>query len=141
MEKLRQSLKTLSESEKQLRVSNDKLTWLTAALLQLAPDQQYMLPSHSSADASFNRSPLMDLNPSNDAAVEVRDHSRQGLSSKNRPSVEEIWLAVIEKVRVNSLREFLYREGKIFSISIGLGKSIHIEKSFFKPFMSMILTF
>lgn len=57
MEKLRQALKTLSEAEKQLRVSNDKLTWLTAALLQLAPDQQYMLPS-SSADTSFNHSPL-----------------------------------------------------------------------------------
>ncbi|KAL6851626.1 hypothetical protein ACP4OV_020190 [Aristida adscensionis] len=47
MEKLRQALKTLSEAEKQLRVSNDKMTWLTAALLQLAPDKQYMLPSSS----------------------------------------------------------------------------------------------
>ncbi|KAF5738274.1 protein STICHEL-like 3 isoform X1 [Tripterygium wilfordii] len=57
MEKLRQALKTLSEAEKQLRISNDKLTWLTAALLQLAPDQQYMFPS-SCADASLNQSPL-----------------------------------------------------------------------------------
>ncbi|KAI9127110.1 hypothetical protein K1719_001669 [Acacia pycnantha] len=56
MEKLRQALKTLSEAEKQLRMSNDKLTWLTAALLQLAPDQQYMLPT--SSDNSFNHSPL-----------------------------------------------------------------------------------
>uniref|UniRef100_A0A2P2JM93 AAA+ ATPase domain-containing protein n=1 Tax=Rhizophora mucronata TaxID=61149 RepID=A0A2P2JM93_RHIMU len=57
MEKLRQALKTLSEAEKQLRISNDKLTWLTAALLQLAPDQQYLLPS-SSAETSFSHSPL-----------------------------------------------------------------------------------
>ncbi|KAK6917726.1 DNA polymerase III, gamma subunit, domain III, partial [Dillenia turbinata] len=56
MEKLRLALKTLSEAEKQLRMSNDKLTWLTAALLQLAPDQQYMLPS--SADTSFNQTPM-----------------------------------------------------------------------------------
>ncbi|XP_073109087.1 protein STICHEL-like 3 isoform X3 [Elaeis guineensis] len=63
MEKLRQALKTLSEAEKQLRVSNDKLTWLTAALLQLAPDQQYMLPS--SADASLKNSPLVLNNYSN----------------------------------------------------------------------------
>ena len=56
MEKLRQALRTLSEAEKQLRMSNDKLTWLTAALLQLAPDQQYMLSS--SAETSFNHSPL-----------------------------------------------------------------------------------
>ncbi|KAL3820225.1 hypothetical protein ACJIZ3_006130 [Penstemon smallii] len=58
MEKLRQALKTLSEAEKQLRVSSDRITWLTAALLQLAPDQQYLLPS-SSADTSFNHSPLV----------------------------------------------------------------------------------
>ncbi|KAE9598942.1 hypothetical protein Lal_00022641 [Lupinus albus] len=56
MEKLRQALKTLSEAEKQLRMSNDKLTWLTAALLQLAPDQQYLLPT--SSDNSFNHTPL-----------------------------------------------------------------------------------
>lgn len=56
MEKLRQALKTLSEAEKQLRMSNDKLTWLTAALLQLAPDQQYGLPT--SSDNSFNHSPF-----------------------------------------------------------------------------------
>ena len=31
-------MKTLSEAEKQLRVSNDRTTWLTAALLQLGPD-------------------------------------------------------------------------------------------------------
>lgn len=115
MEKLRQALKTLSESEKQLRVSNDKLTWLTAALLQLAPDQRYLLPPPGSpADASFNRSPLVD--------AEARGRGGEGFSSINRPSVEDIWLAVVENVRVNGLREFLYREGKIFSISIGSGK-------------------
>lgn len=126
MEKLKQALKTLSESEKQLRVSNDKLTWLTAALLQLAPDQQYLLPHSSSADASLNHTPLMDPDPSNRAVAERRrDGSTQGFSCVNRPSVEDIWLAVIKKVRVNGLREFLYKEGKIFSISIGSGKCIY----------------
>ncbi|CAH8353504.1 unnamed protein product [Eruca vesicaria subsp. sativa] len=104
MEKLRQALKTLSESEKQLRVSNDKVTWLTAALLQLAPDQRYLVPP----------------SPCNKSAAETRD------CSKTRPSVEDIWLAVIENVRVNGLREFLYREGKIFSISIGLDPTVEL---------------
>ncbi|KAL5202383.1 hypothetical protein ABZP36_013335 [Zizania latifolia] len=54
MEKLRQALKTLFEAEKQLRVSNEKMTWLTAALLQLAPDKQYVRPS-SSTSTSFNQ--------------------------------------------------------------------------------------
>ncbi|XP_052183031.1 protein STICHEL-like 3 isoform X2 [Diospyros lotus] len=57
MEKLRQALKTLSEAEKQLRMSNDRLTWLTAALLQLAPDQQYML-SNSSTETTSKLSPV-----------------------------------------------------------------------------------
>ncbi|TXG47666.1 hypothetical protein EZV62_026960 [Acer yangbiense] len=76
MEKLRQALKTLSEAEKQLRMSNDKLTWLTAALLQLAPDQQYILPS-SSADTSFNHSPLAVDNSGG------RDMSRKGGEPSN----------------------------------------------------------
>ncbi|KAL0737213.1 hypothetical protein Bca4012_013423 [Brassica carinata] len=111
MEKLRKALKTLSESEKQLRVSNDKVTWLTAALLQLAPDQRDLVP-HSPCN--------------NKAAAEARDDSGHGLSSKTRPSVEDIWLAVIENVRVNGLREFLYREGKIFSISIGSDPTVEL---------------
>lgn len=63
MEKLRQALKTLSEAEKQLRLSTDKLTWLTAALLQLAPDQQYTLPT-SSSNTSLNHSPMAENNVS-----------------------------------------------------------------------------
>ncbi|PKA56853.1 hypothetical protein AXF42_Ash002156 [Apostasia shenzhenica] len=56
MGKLRQALRTLSEAEKQLRVSSDKLTWLIAALLQIVPDQQYILPT--SGGATLNQSPF-----------------------------------------------------------------------------------
>ncbi|XXG67534.1 hypothetical protein AAC387_Pa06g0859 [Persea americana] len=58
LEKLRQALKTLSEAERQLRVSSDRLTWLTAVLLQLAPDHQYALPN-TSTDPSFSQSPMV----------------------------------------------------------------------------------
>ncbi|XP_023643810.1 protein STICHEL-like 4 [Capsella rubella] len=127
MDKLKQALKTLSESEKQLRVSNDKLTWLTAALLQLAPDKQYLLPHSSSADASFNHTPLTDSDPSNSAVAGTRrDGSKQDIGCINRPSVEDIWLTVIEKLRVNGLKEFLYKEGKIFSISIGSAPTVQL---------------
>lgn len=143
MEKLRQALKTLSEAEKQLRVSNDKLTWLTAALLQLAPDQNYLLQRSSTADTSFNRSPLPlennggressdhHLDPSSDAAAEKSSglDRRRGDSRKDRPAVEEIWLAVIEKLRVNGLREFLYKEGRIASLSLGSGNAFRIDKA------------
>ncbi|KAL9233976.1 hypothetical protein vseg_008905 [Gypsophila vaccaria] len=80
MEKLRQALKTLSEAEKQLRMSNDKLTWLTAALLQLAPDQQYLLPSSSAEETSFNHSPLA-LN--NGRVVARRSGMNRGMVSNS----------------------------------------------------------
>ncbi|XP_022720364.1 protein STICHEL-like 3 isoform X2 [Durio zibethinus] len=188
MEKLRKALKTLSEAEKQLRMSNDKLTWLTAALLQLASDQQYMLPV-SSADTSSHHSPL----PLND--VGGRDTARKGgepvglgnnsrgLSTnarlenlhagssgdfetgnmkginldrkrravarmapqqtsivsadlirvtggqtvvKNRKGIEEIWLEVLEKIQVSSLKEFLYQEGKLMSVSFGAAPAVQL---------------
>lgn len=194
MEKLRQALKTLSEAEKQLRMSNDRLTWLTAALLQLAPDQQYNLPS-SSADTSFNHSPLAlttaNGNGSNmprrsnvehtdipNNAVRLSTNSRtdnlqagcfgdtydnstmQGRTSldikghsglemipqqtfgvsghnnrvKSRPlpgkfnkEIEEIWLEVLDKIHTNSIREFLYQEGRLVGISFGAGTNSNLH--------------
>ncbi|GLU13848.1 hypothetical protein SLE2022_304580 [Rubroshorea leprosula] len=89
MEKLRQALRTLSEADKQLRMTNDKLTWLTAALLQLAPDQQYALPI-SSADTSFTQSPLAqndvrgrDITRKDDELIEV-PNSMRGRSTNSR---------------------------------------------------------
>eukprot|EP00257_Ricinus_communis_P018080 XP_015576684.1 protein STICHEL-like 3 [Ricinus communis] len=177
MEKLRQALKTLSEAEKQLRMSNDKLTWLTAALLQLAPDQQYMLPS-SSTETSFNHSPLTGRNingrdlamkagehaerPSNERGLSthitgtpsapngvcvdrkrstetgvapqwasalssdtVRINGKQ-VSGKTRKGYEEIWLEVIGKIQFNSIKEFLYQEGKLISVSFGAAPTVQL---------------
>ncbi|KAE9594532.1 putative DNA-directed DNA polymerase [Lupinus albus] len=180
MEKLRQALKTLSEAEKQLRMSNDKLTWLTAALLQLAPDQQYLLPT--SSDNSFNHSPLainnghvkeaarITGNPvearrlsmgdrienfhaessgngvTKGVSSEKRRHSVSGVApqhtysrttnntrmnerqilGKNHKEVEEIWLEVLEKIQITGLKEFLYTEGKLISVSFGAAPTVHL---------------
>ena len=188
MEKLRQALKTLSEAEKQLRVSNDRLTWLTAALLQLAPDQQYMLPS-SSADTSFNHSPLAQSNaggrerprksnveraemPTTERGLsthvtrieslqagssgdvyhnakvkgntidrrihaasamvppqtltrsaDLNNISGRPLSDRVRKEIEEIWLEVLEKIQISTIKEFMYQEGKLIAVSFGAGTS------------------
>ncbi|KAK8484950.1 hypothetical protein V6N13_068249 [Hibiscus sabdariffa] len=173
MEKLRQALKTLSEAEKQLRLSNDKLTWLTAALLQLAPDQQYILPI-SSADTSSHHSqlPLSDVggtdvsrkrgelvvlhsksrgfsmnarsenlhagSPEECKADTMNDinlgRDRQSLAArqklvKNHKRIEEIWLEVLENIQVNSLKEFLYQEGKLISVSFGAAPTVQLMLS------------
>ncbi|CAG7886971.1 unnamed protein product [Brassica rapa] len=105
MEKLRQALKTLSEAEKQLRVSNDKLTWLTAALLHLAPDQNYLLHHSSTADSSLNRTPLP---LENNGAMQQQGKKK-----------------LLRSLRVNGLREFLYKEGRIVSLSLGSAPTVH----------------
>lgn len=188
MEKLRQALKTLSEAEKQLRMSNDKLTWLTAALLQLAPDQQYLLPN-SSAETSFNHSPMPasnigfretvgqagehavmhtnkrgfsandrmqkanigsssrihNSNESKGFKVDLAGKSRFGLASQHassqadgvstsgRPvigktykSVQDIWLEVLERIQSDSIKEFLYHEGKLVSVSFGAAPTVQL---------------
>lgn len=188
MEKLRQALKTLSEAEKQLRMSNDKLTWLTAALLQLAPDQQYLLPN-SSAETSFNHSPLPannigfretvgqagehavmhtnkrglsandrmqmanigsssrihNSNESKGFKVDMAGQNRFGLapqhassqadgvSTSGRPvigktykSVQDIWMEVLERIQSASIREFLYHEGKLVSVSFGAAPTVQL---------------
>lgn len=194
MKKLRHALKTLSEAEKQLRMSNDRLTWLTAALLQLAPDQQYNLSS-SSADTSFNHSPLavntadgsdrprssnVQLTDIHNNAIGLSTNSRMdnfqagsfGNSYNNAPAhgrtsldrkeydgqgmipqqtssvaghhnrvkkrqlagkfhqeIEEIWMEVLEKIHINSIREFLYQEGKLVGVSFGAGSTVHLTFS------------
>ncbi|KAL8268280.1 hypothetical protein R6Q59_002078 [Mikania micrantha] len=166
MEKLRLALKTLSEAEKQLRTSNDKLTWLTAALLQLAPDQQYVLPT-SSVDTSIHHSP-MGLNNGN-----RRDEPRKsnfehgettgiqrnflkyvgnsgGVHTKMKErlyhqEIEEIWLEVLENIHINSIKEFLYHEGKLTSLSFGAAPTVqlnftsHVTKSKAEKFKTHIL--
>lgn len=147
MEKLRQALKILSEAEKQLRLSNDRLTWLTAALLQLAPDQQYLLPS-SSADTSFHHSPRKSnadkvriechraessseayYNSKTKGGTENRVVSSRQFEGDLRKTIEEIWFEVLEKIHVRDVKEFMYREGKLLSVSYGAGTfKMHFEQ-------------
>ncbi|CAN1283484.1 Protein STICHEL-like 3 [Linum perenne] len=126
MEKLRQALKTLSEAEKQLRMSNDKLTWLTAALLQLAPDQQYLLPS-SSTEPSFSHSPLtVAPQRSSGRPSNAGKTTEMQISGKTRMGYGEIWHEVIEKIRIKSIRDFLYQEGTLVSVSFGAAPTVHL---------------
>lgn len=153
MEKLRLALKTLSEAEKQLRMSNDKLTWLTAALLQLAPDQQYVLPA-SSVENSIHHSPFGLNNGGGTVGIERGFSKNAGNSSGihkkkkeglYRQEVEEIWLEVLENIQINSIKEFLYHEGKLTSLSLGAAPTVqliftsHVTKSKAEKFKTHIL--
>ncbi|KAJ0682343.1 putative DNA-directed DNA polymerase [Helianthus annuus] len=162
MERLRLALKTLSEAEKQLRTSNDKLTWLTAALLQLAPDQQYVLPT-SSVDTSIHYSPTglskggrrdgprkSNFEHGETAGIQRNFLKNVGNSMKMKErlyqqEVDEIWLEVLENIQINSIKEFLYHEGKLTSLSFGAAPTVqlnftsHVTKSKAEKFKTHIL--
>uniref|UniRef100_A0A0D9V5A3 Uncharacterized protein n=1 Tax=Leersia perrieri TaxID=77586 RepID=A0A0D9V5A3_9ORYZ len=155
MEKLRQALKTLSEAEKQLRVSNDKTTWLTAALLQLAPDKQYVLPS-SSTSTSLNNGVLPGSFPDRDMARHsalghngnvastsygerrhVEHTANSNLLSTSAPRANEqsrnskmenevIWRAVLESIQSDTLRKMMAKEGRLMSVSLGTAPTVQI---------------
>lgn len=151
MEKLRQALKTLSEAEKQLRVSSDKTTWLTAALLQLAPDKQYLLPS-SSTSTSLNHGGLVGSFPDRDmmrtSAIEHKGNvigtscgerrtaehqenghglptssvrGNEGIKSRKTKN-QMIWQAVLESIQSDTLRKMMAKEARLSSVSLGTGK-------------------
>eukprot|EP01018_Ginkgo_biloba_P023092 Gb_02960 [translate_table: standard] len=56
LERLRRALKILADAEKQLRVSNDQTTWLTAALLQFGSGRSHLVPT--SSGNSVTQSPV-----------------------------------------------------------------------------------
>ncbi|XP_042067851.1 protein STICHEL-like 4 [Salvia splendens] len=128
MEKLRHALKTLSESEKQLRVSSERMTWLTAALLQLAPDQRYTALSSSSVFSSYRSWDGVDSSPKG-----------------NADGIEEIWLKVLENIKIKSLKEFMHKEGKMASVSFGAAPTVQLvfnsqlTKSVVEKFSSRII--
>ncbi|GAA0149526.1 DNA-directed DNA polymerase [Lithospermum erythrorhizon] len=179
MEKLRLALKTLSAAEKQLRTSSDRMTWLTAALLQLAPDQLFMLPTSSSdatdhtpielsnagsrqkprkSSAEYSDKPNREKGFPGKDKIESQDGrsfynvNRHGISidgpqqaynpsnERNRLSgsqlqrlyygeVDKIWSDVLEHIPINSITEFLNREGKLISVIGGAALTVQLAFS------------
>ncbi|KAG6475764.1 hypothetical protein ZIOFF_064993 [Zingiber officinale] len=176
IERLRQALRKLSEAEKQLRVSNDKLTWLTAALLQIAPEQQYLLPSSSGRSSSgdqvimrdkprssTNKQDEMQSGHRSFAEGAVQEHynskgvgdrscsvtvangalrgqqtesdficsdeaTRKSImhSGKKHGDTEKIWQEVLDHISSDALRQFLYDEGNLNSVSLGAAPTVQL---------------
>ncbi|XP_074287687.1 protein STICHEL-like 2 isoform X1 [Silene latifolia] len=128
LQKLRHALKTLSDSEKQLRMCKNQTTWLTVALLQL-----------NSMDPSFsdpNESRLSVRTANSEAAdVDCCSTSSPGERSKHRVTydcdvdlrkimthgecggtLESIWIRATEICHSSSLKNLLRKRGKLSSV-------------------------
>ncbi|KAJ1688016.1 hypothetical protein LUZ63_019406 [Rhynchospora breviuscula] len=138
MEKLRQALRILSEAEKQLRVATNKVTWLTAALLQLAPDQNYMLPTSSGGTPSNNHTPIHEslhervVQGNHDNALPHRRGNDENAPStsnyggRGRLDNSQIWQEVLDNIQSNSLRRFLIQEAKLNSVTLGEAPTVQL---------------
>ncbi|KAK9726712.1 hypothetical protein RND81_05G232400 [Saponaria officinalis] len=127
LQKLRHALKTLSESEKQLRMCKNQTTWLTVALLQL----NSMDPSFSDPNES-----RLSVRTANSEDVDCCSTSSPGDRSKHRVSydcadvdlrrimtqgecggtLESIWIRATETCQSSSLRNLLRKRGKLSSV-------------------------
>ena len=123
--RLQEALGILSDAEKQLRVSSERSTWFTAALLQLGCGRspgvhrtsgcsRLSLPETSLRN--FQISPradhLLRERPASDGGRVVVDGTRC-----SREKLDEIWRMCIEKCRSETLRQLLFAHGQLLSIS------------------------
>lgn len=158
-QRLRQALMVLAECEKQLRASSDRPTWLTAALLQFAPDRSY-LPS--SVDTSKAPSPVKFDTPGHQPRTprqlpppqpSARKHSQKSftssfqagqkldeekvavgriLASPSGNQMEQIWVRVLDGCRSNVLRQLLSSHGTLVALSVASDETFAVAQVEFR---------
>ncbi|XP_059304056.1 protein STICHEL-like 2 [Lycium ferocissimum] len=134
-QQLSHALKVLSETEKQLRVSKNQTTWLTAALLQLssvsssvdAKDGNSCLRTVYEQDPDGNlcstSSTSESLKHLTSCACESIESCKKGMQD-DKETLASIWYRAVEMCESNSLANFL-RRGKLSSICLKQGRSFH----------------
>ncbi|CAN6914505.1 unnamed protein product [Brassica oleracea] len=137
MQKLSNALKILSDAEKHLRASKNQTTWLTVALLQLsntdsssyaANENGVCLRSQGSKDG--DRSSTTSSECPGDAVKQTEEC--QDINCNE--TVETVWKTVTELCCSDSLKRFLWKRGRLTSLTIDKGSSVAIaELEFYTP--------
>ncbi|CAK9194384.1 unnamed protein product [Sphagnum troendelagicum] len=127
-QRLREALKVLSKAEKQLRIASDQPTWLTAALLQFAPDRSF-LPS--SVNTSIAHSPAaFDLNHQQRTTATTTT-TKNRVEEENQPessshllrmmdpqNLEKTWTQVLQVCQSKVLKQLLQSHAHLIAIGI-----------------------
>ncbi|PRQ20805.1 putative DNA-directed DNA polymerase [Rosa chinensis] len=117
LQKLSHALKIFSEIEKQLRVSKNQTTWLTAALLQLSSAE-----SSSSLDASdTKRQSFKILDPT---SCNVNTSDKLGMQKDIDEQLESVWKRAIDLCQSKSFKNFLRKQGRLSSLFVNQGLAI-----------------
>ncbi|XVF49719.1 hypothetical protein PTKIN_Ptkin04bG0035800 [Pterospermum kingtungense] len=135
LQKLNHALRTLSETEKQLRVSKHQTTWLTVALLQLSFVESNFLEANDSKLCLENAQHKEGDSHSTSSAGERSNHPFTFMCNGNNSSklekqvdsdrsLESIWKRATELCQSSSLKKFLRSQGKLSSLCVNEGLAI-----------------
>uniref|UniRef100_A0A6N2K6G3 Ufm1-specific protease n=1 Tax=Salix viminalis TaxID=40686 RepID=A0A6N2K6G3_SALVM len=135
MQRLSHALKILSESEKQLRMSRNQSTWLTAALLQLSSleasaldvnDSKSSIRNGRERDGNFSSTPSTGESLKHLALYSCEDSKLQKSQVQGdcQATLDTIWKRAGELCQSNSLRNFLRKQGKLSSLHINRGLAV-----------------
>ncbi|KAJ4899560.1 Protein STICHEL-like 2 [Raphanus sativus] len=136
MQKLSNALKILSDAEKHLRASKNQTTWLTVALLQLSnTDSSSYAANENGLCLRSQRSKDGDLSStSSDCPGDVVKQTEECQDINCNETVETVWKTVTELCCSDSLRRFLWKRGRLTSLTIDKGSSVAIaELEFYTP--------
>ncbi|KAL0738922.1 hypothetical protein Bca4012_015132 [Brassica carinata] len=136
MQKLSNALKILSDAEKHLRASKNQTTWLTVALLQLSnTDSSSYAANENGLCLRSERSKDGDLSStSSDCPGDVVKQTEECQEINCGETVETVWKTVTEMCCSDSLRRFLWKRGRLTSLTIDKGSSVAIaELEFYTP--------
>ncbi|XVE54560.1 hypothetical protein DITRI_Ditri03aG0091300 [Diplodiscus trichospermus] len=135
LQKLSHALRTLSETEKHLRVSKNQTTWLTVALLQLSFAESNLLEANDSKLCLANGLHKEGDSNSTSSAGERSNHPLTCMCNGNSSSklgnhedperrLEYIWKRATELCQSSSLKKFLRKQGKLSSLCVNQGLAI-----------------
>ncbi|XWS51336.1 hypothetical protein CRYUN_Cryun12cG0168500 [Craigia yunnanensis] len=135
LQKLSHALRTLSETEKHLRVSKNQTTWLTVALMQLSFVESNLLEANDSKLCLANAQPKEGDSNSTSSTGGRSNHpftcmcngnssSKLGRHEDPERSLEYIWKRATELCQSSSLKKFLRKQGKLSSLCVNQGLAI-----------------
>ncbi|XWS60334.1 hypothetical protein CRYUN_Cryun07bG0026900 [Craigia yunnanensis] len=135
LQKLSHALRTLSETEKHLRVSKNQTTWLTVALLQLSSVESNFLKvndsklclenaQHKEGDSNSASSTGERSNHPFTCMCNGNNFSKLGKQDDSQRRLESIWKRATELCQSSSLKKFLRNHGKLSSLCVNQGLAI-----------------
>ncbi|KAM3368139.1 hypothetical protein ACQJBY_016600 [Aegilops geniculata] len=123
IEKLRHALKILSETEKQLRTSRNKATWVTVALLQFGSTESDIVAEtndmHARSATGYTDDWVSKVNSSSNFC-DACNSNKSNCSERHcrRLKLENIWRRATGKCQSRSARSFLKKEGILSSVHV-----------------------